>query len=104
MPGEGEMRPVSERLPERRTLPGLREAAAGCRGCDLWRRGTQTVFVHPSSTLRALDDQARHDATVAFGGGPEQASAIPVCSSLSDLTSHHYAIMYTDMTSIRLSR
>jgi DNA polymerase len=25
-------------------LPGLREAAAGCRACDLWERGTQTVF------------------------------------------------------------
>jgi uracil-DNA glycosylase family protein len=31
-------------LPERRTLPALREAAAGCRGCPLWARGTQTVF------------------------------------------------------------
>jgi uracil-DNA glycosylase family protein len=31
-------------LPERRTLDALRAAAAGCRGCDLWKRGTQTVF------------------------------------------------------------
>ena len=31
-------------LPERRTLSALREAAAGCRGCQLWTRGTQTVF------------------------------------------------------------
>jgi DNA polymerase len=31
-------------LPERPTLPRLREAAAGCRACDLWRTGTQTVF------------------------------------------------------------
>src|SRR3954453_6014208 len=31
-------------LPERRTLSSLREAAAGCRGCPLWRRATQTVF------------------------------------------------------------
>jgi len=31
-------------LPERRTLSALREAAAGCRGCPLWARGTQTVF------------------------------------------------------------
>ena len=30
--------------PEHRTLQTLREAAAGCRGCDLWTRGTQTVF------------------------------------------------------------
>jgi DNA polymerase len=31
-------------LPERRTLASLREAAAGCRGCPLWRGATQTVF------------------------------------------------------------
>ena len=31
-------------LPERRTLGALREAAAGCRGCHLWRAATQTVF------------------------------------------------------------
>jgi uracil-DNA glycosylase len=31
-------------LPERPTLDRLREAAAGCRGCGLWRDATQTVF------------------------------------------------------------
>src|ERR687893_2994566 len=31
-------------LPERRTLDALRDAAAGCRGCHLWRGATQTVF------------------------------------------------------------
>jgi uracil-DNA glycosylase family protein len=31
-------------LPERRSLRALREAARGCRGCPLWRVGTQTVF------------------------------------------------------------
>ena len=31
-------------LPEKRTLSTLREAAAGCRGCHLWRGATQTVF------------------------------------------------------------
>src|SRR5689334_23777264 len=31
-------------LPERRTLKDLRSAAAGCRGCHLWRGATQTVF------------------------------------------------------------
>ena len=31
-------------LPERRSLKALREAAAGCRGCHLWRHATQTVF------------------------------------------------------------
>jgi DNA polymerase len=31
-------------LPDKHTLPALREAAAGCRGCHLWRGATQTVF------------------------------------------------------------
>lgn len=31
-------------VPERPTLPKLRRAAAGCRACDLWKTGTQTVF------------------------------------------------------------
>ena len=31
-------------IPPRPTLPKLREAAAGCRGCDLWLDATQTVF------------------------------------------------------------
>jgi uracil-DNA glycosylase family protein len=31
-------------LPERKSLKGLREAAAGCRGCHLWRYASQTVF------------------------------------------------------------
>jgi DNA polymerase len=31
-------------IPENPTLPALREAAAGCRACELWERGTQTVF------------------------------------------------------------
>ena len=31
-------------LPERKSLAALREAAAGCRGCHLWRHATQTVF------------------------------------------------------------
>jgi uracil-DNA glycosylase len=31
-------------LPDRLSLPALREAAAGCKGCHLWQVGTQTVF------------------------------------------------------------
>src|SRR5262245_37715755 len=31
-------------IPREHTLPALREASAGCRGCDLWKRATQTVF------------------------------------------------------------
>src|SRR5689334_21465952 len=44
--GLGDTRPVSaaDFMPERMTLPALRKAAAGCRGCHLWQVGTQTVF------------------------------------------------------------
>jgi uracil-DNA glycosylase len=31
-------------VPESPSLPKLREAAAGCKACDLWETGTQTVF------------------------------------------------------------
>lgn len=31
-------------LPEKRTLPMLRDAVQSCRGCDLYRRATQAVF------------------------------------------------------------
>jgi len=30
--------------PGRPSIEALRAAAAGCRGCDLWKRATQTVF------------------------------------------------------------
>jgi uracil-DNA glycosylase family protein len=35
---------ATEYLPESQTLGALREAAADCRACPLWRTGTQTVF------------------------------------------------------------
>jgi uracil-DNA glycosylase family protein len=31
-------------VPPELSLPALREAAAGCKGCELWKVGTQTVF------------------------------------------------------------
>ena len=31
-------------VPARPSLPKLRDAAAGCKACDLWKTGTQTVF------------------------------------------------------------
>jgi DNA polymerase len=39
-PGE----PVSQLLPEDPTIASVREVAAGCKACDLYKRGTQTVF------------------------------------------------------------
>jgi len=35
---------AAEYLPPRLSLTSLREAAAGCQACPLWRTGTQTVF------------------------------------------------------------
>jgi uracil-DNA glycosylase len=42
MPG-AEPNDATPFLPGRRSSKALREAA-GCRGCHLWRRATQTVF------------------------------------------------------------
>jgi uracil-DNA glycosylase family protein len=41
-------------LPTRLTLPALREAAAGCRGCHLWQVGTQTVFGEGARAAEAM--------------------------------------------------
>ena len=41
-------------LPEERSLPALREAAAACRGCHLWKLGTQTVFGEGSKPARLM--------------------------------------------------
>ena len=35
---------AADLIPDRPTLPGVRGAAKACRACDLWKRGTQTVF------------------------------------------------------------
>jgi DNA polymerase len=44
MPPSVDTGTAAEYLPERLSLSSLREAAAGCRACPLWRTGTQTVF------------------------------------------------------------
>ncbi|MGE5322368.1 MAG: UdgX family uracil-DNA binding protein [Actinomycetota bacterium] len=41
-------------LPQKLTLPKVREAAAECKACDLWKRGTQTVFGEGSPNARVL--------------------------------------------------
>jgi len=45
---------ASEFVPERPTLPRLRAAAAGCRGCHLWQGATQTVFGEGPATARIM--------------------------------------------------
>ena len=41
-------------LPERLSLKALREGAAGCRGCHLWRPATQTVFGQGKKSSRLM--------------------------------------------------
>ena len=41
-------------VPERPTLPRLREASAGCRACPLWAGATQTVFGEGPARARVM--------------------------------------------------
>jgi DNA polymerase len=41
-------------LPQELSLPALREAAAGCKGCHLWQLGTQTVFGEGSESALVM--------------------------------------------------
>src|SRR4051812_13285249 len=41
-------------IPENPTIPALRGVAAGCRACDLWKIGTQTVFGEGGSKARVM--------------------------------------------------
>jgi uracil-DNA glycosylase len=41
-------------IPDKLTLPALRAAATGCKACDLWRLGTQTVFGEGTATARVM--------------------------------------------------
>ena len=42
LPKPGEL--VPNLLPDRATIDSVRAVAAGCKACDLYKRGTQTVF------------------------------------------------------------
>ena len=35
---------AADLIPKQLTLPALKGAAADCKACDLWKKGTQTVF------------------------------------------------------------
>src|SRR5829696_5983087 len=45
---------AADLIPERPSLPKLREAAAGCRACPLWKTGTQTVFGEGTRTAELM--------------------------------------------------
>jgi len=36
--------PAQKKIPSTPTLPGLAKISKDCKACDLWKRGTQTVF------------------------------------------------------------
>jgi len=46
--------PATELLPAHPSLPSLEKAAKNCRACDLWERGTQTVFGEGGSHARVV--------------------------------------------------
>jgi uracil-DNA glycosylase len=54
-------------VPERPTLPKVRAAAAGCKACDLWRSGTQTVFGEgePGARVLLVGEQPGNDEDLA---------------------------------------
>jgi DNA polymerase len=53
-PGPDSTGSAADFVPARPTLPALRDAAAGCRGCELWKLGTQTVFGEGPAKARVM--------------------------------------------------
>ena len=47
-------RGAADLIPDHPTWQSLHDAAAGCQACDLWKRGTQTVFGEGSSESRVM--------------------------------------------------
>src|SRR5690349_21437228 len=45
---------AAPRVPDRPSLPKLREAAAGCTACHLYKLGTQTVFGEGARSAEAM--------------------------------------------------
>jgi uracil-DNA glycosylase len=70
-PAKAVLETAAPLIPPRPTLASLRQAAAGCKACDLWRRGTQTVF----------GEGARHAAVMFVGEQP---------GNEEDLTGHPF--------------
>ncbi|MDQ4081281.1 MAG: UdgX family uracil-DNA binding protein, partial [Actinomycetota bacterium] len=58
---------ASPLVPERPTLESVREAAGGCKACDLWQTGTQTVFGEgaPGAVVMLVGEQPGNDEDLA---------------------------------------
>jgi uracil-DNA glycosylase len=52
-------KPATELIPKRPTLAAVRDAAKDCQACDLYKRGTQTVFGEgsPGTELMLVGEQ-----------------------------------------------
>ena len=50
----GEPGTAAPLIPQQPSLSALKEAAAGCRACELWEKGTQTVFGEGEPRARAI--------------------------------------------------
>ena len=46
--------PAEALIPARPSLPSLKNAAAGCQACDLWKTGTQTVFGEGAKRVKVM--------------------------------------------------
>jgi uracil-DNA glycosylase len=54
LPGIAPPVSAADYLPSGKTLPALREAVQGCRGCDLYRNATQAVFGEGAARAEVL--------------------------------------------------
>jgi DNA polymerase len=54
---------AAELIPDRRTIKSVQAAAKDCQACDLWKRGTQTVFGEgaPKAQLMFVGEQPGND-------------------------------------------
>lgn len=75
---------AAELIPRHPTLADLREAAAGCRACDLWQHATQTVFGEGPGRARIMmigevpgdqEDRQGHPFVGPAGGVLDKALA-----------------------------
>src|SRR5467141_3300921 len=57
------IRSAADLIPKRPTLASVRAAAKGCRACDLWKCGTQTVFGEgaPRAAVMFVGEQPGND-------------------------------------------
>ena len=54
MPSRKRASSAADLVPDQLSLPLLKDAAADCRACDLWKKGTQTVFGDGRARARVM--------------------------------------------------